>query len=111
MAQVISVQERGETRLLELLCPSGLMRYLVDRGSVALDGVSLTVVAPAGPRFSVALVAATLAATTLGELRAGDRVNVEADLLAKHVAQLLRVSEQAPASDELAAWLEQGERQ
>ncbi len=109
MAEVLSVQDRGDTRLLELLCPSGLERYLVDRGSVALDGVSLTVLSPSGSRFSVALVAATLAATTLGDLRAGDQVNLEADLLAKHIEQLLRRNEQALSPDELAAWLEQGD--
>lgn len=102
-AEVTSVQDWGETRLIELLCPAGFERYLVDRGSVALDGVSLTVRAPAGRRFSVALVATTLAATTLGELRAGDRVNMEADLLAKHVAGLL--APQAGREEQLAAWL------
>jgi len=109
MAEVISVQERGETRLLELLCPAGLERYLVDRGSVALDGVSLTLLSPSGGRFSVALVAATLGATTLGELRVGDRMNMEADLLAKHVEKLIRRGEQEPASEELFAWLEEVE--
>jgi len=109
IAEVLSVQDRGETRLLELLCPAGLERYLVDRGSVALDGVSLTVLSPAANRFSVALVAATLAATTLAELRPGDRVNMEADLLAKHVERLLREREQEPASNDLVAWLEQEE--
>ena len=107
VAEVTSAQDRGETRLVELLCPAGLEQYLVDRGSVALDGVSLTVRAPAGRRFSVALVGATLAATTLGELRAGDRVNMEADLLAKHVARLVRSGEEA--DEKLAAWLTEAE--
>jgi riboflavin synthase len=107
VAEVTSAQDRGETRLVELLCPAGLEQYLVDRGSVALDGVSLTVRAPAGRRFSVALVGATLAATTLGELRAGERVNMEADLLAKHVARLVRSGEEA--DEKLAAWLTEAE--
>jgi len=89
IAEVVSVQERGDTRLVELLCPSGLERYLVDKGSVALDGVSLTVRHPAGRRFAVSLVRATLEATTLGEWRVGHRVNMEADLLAKHLEKLL----------------------
>lgn len=110
MAEVVSVRDRGETRLVELLCPGGLERYLVDRGSVALDGVSLTVIAPAGARFSVALVRATLAATTLGELRVGDRVNMEADLLAKHLERLLAGPERPPQSDRLLAWLQEVER-
>jgi riboflavin synthase len=67
----------------------GLERYLIEKGSVALDGVSLTVVAPKGPRFDVALIPLTLAATTLGTARAGDRVNVEADAIGKWVERLL----------------------
>ncbi|MCJ7823118.1 MAG: riboflavin synthase [Armatimonadetes bacterium] len=108
MARVASVQERGETRLVGLECPEGLERYLVDRGSVALDGVSLTVVAPAGRRLSVALVGATLAATTLGELKAGDRVNLEADLLAKHIERLLAMREGGD-SGKVMEWLAEAE--
>ena len=109
MAEVVSVGERGETRLLEMLCPPGLERYLVARGSVALDGVSLTVLAPVGPRFSVALAAATLAATTLGEVRVGDRVNMEADLLAKHVERLLGGRAPGADSEALLTWLQEAE--
>jgi len=103
------VRDRGETKLVELECPAGLERYLVDRGSVALDGVSLTVVEPVGRRFSVALVAATLAATTLSELRAGDRVNMEADLLAKHIERLLATRAGKPDSGALLSWLAESE--
>jgi riboflavin synthase len=103
VVEVTSVQDRGDTRLVELLCPAGQERYLVDRGSVALDGVSLTVRAPAGRSFSVALVGATLAATTLGELRVGDRANIEHDLVAKHVERLLGA--RTRDDGKLAAWL------
>jgi len=89
VARVVSVQDRGDTRLVELLCPSGQERYLVDKGSVALDGVSLTVRSPTDRQFSVALVRATLEATTLGELRPGDHANIETDLVAKHIERLL----------------------
>ncbi|UCC69859.1 MAG: riboflavin synthase [Armatimonadota bacterium] len=112
VAEVISAHERGETRLVELICPAGLERYLVDRGSVALDGVSLTVVSPRERRFSVALVRATRGATTLGELRAGDGINMEADLLAKHVERLLARGEggmESAAGDALLAWLSESE--
>ena len=104
IAEVVSVQERGDTRLVELLCAPGLERYLVDKGSVALDGVSLTVRHPAGRRFAVSLVRATLEATTLGEWRAGGRVNMEADLLAKHLEKLLGKAEGETSSDVLE-WL------
>jgi riboflavin synthase len=102
IAEVASVQDRGETRLVELTCPAGQEKYLVDRGSVALDGVSLTLRSPVGRRFAVSLVRATLGATTLGDLRPGDRVNIELDLIAKHIARL--VGESA-AESKLAAWL------
>jgi riboflavin synthase len=109
LAEVSSVQERGATRLINLLCPPGLERYLVDRGSVALDGVSLTVRTPAGRRFAVALVPQTLAATTLGSLRSGDRANVEVDLLAKHVERLLSARGGAEEDQKLADWLAEAE--
>jgi len=109
IAVVTGVQERGETRLVELTCPDGLERYLVDKGSVALDGVSLTVRRPAGRRFSVALVSATLEATTLGEVRVGDRLNMEADLLAKHVEKLVAGRGEGEAAGKLMAWLSEGE--
>lgn len=64
-------------------------RYLVDKGSVAVDGISLTVVRPAQGTFSVAVIPHTLNATNLGRRRTGDRVNVELDILAKHVEKLI----------------------
>lgn len=64
-------------------------RYLVDKGSIAVDGVSLTVVAPDGDTFGVAVIPHTFEVTTLGRLRAGDSVNVEFDVLAKHVENLV----------------------
>ena len=109
IAEVLSVRERGDSRALELRAPAGLERYLVDRGSVALDGVSLTVREPEGTRFSVALVAATLSATTLDDLRPGARVNIEVDLLAKHVEKLLGASEGERKSDKLLTWLAEAE--
>jgi len=69
--------------------PRELGRYLVSKGSAAVDGVSLTVVDVEPERFSVQLIPHTLAATTLGKRRAGDRVNLETDLLAKYVEKLL----------------------
>jgi riboflavin synthase len=69
--------------------PPELLRYVVEKGSITVDGTSLTVAALDGAGFSVALVPHTLAATTLGELRPGDPVNLEPDLLAKYVERLL----------------------
>jgi len=88
-ASVRAVREEGFSRVLELECEQRLMRYLVEKGSVALDGVSLTVSALHDDGFSVSLVPETLQRTTLGSLRPGAAVNVEVDILAKHVERLL----------------------
>ncbi|QDU87785.1 Riboflavin synthase [Pirellulimonas nuda] len=69
--------------------PPALTRQMASKGSAAVDGVSLTLVDVEPERFSVALIPHTLAATTLGGRRVGDRVNVETDLLAKYVARQL----------------------
>lgn len=69
--------------------PPGLGRYVVSKGSIAVDGVSLTLVDVEKDRFSVALIPHTLAATTLGQLRVGDRVNLETDILAKYAQKQL----------------------
>lgn len=69
--------------------PDGLARYVVEKGSIAVDGVSLTVVAVDDRSFSVSLIPTTLAHTTLGTRQPGDRVNIEVDVLAKYVERLL----------------------
>jgi riboflavin synthase len=69
--------------------PEGLSRYVVEKGSVAIDGVSLTVSKAAPPLFGVALIPFTLEATTLGRRRVGDAVNVEVDVVAKYVEGLV----------------------
>jgi|SRR5947209_6117763 len=70
-------------------CPAELTRLMVPKGSIAVDGVSLTLVNVESERFSVMLIPHTQAVTTLGFKKAGDAVNLEADMLAKHVAKLL----------------------
>ncbi|HEU4566698.1 MAG TPA: riboflavin synthase [Marmoricola sp.] len=75
--------------LVEISLPAHLSRYLVDKGSITVDGVSLTVVEAGETSFTVSLIPETLARTTLGLRQVGDRVNLEADILAKHVEKLL----------------------
>jgi riboflavin synthase len=75
--------------VLTVRVPEALARYLVEKGSVAVDGVSLTVAGLDGDAFRVALVPHTLRATTLGAARAGDPVNLEVDVIAKYVERLL----------------------
>jgi riboflavin synthase len=90
-ASVRAIREEGFSRVLELECAAALLRYVVLHGSVALDGVSLTVSALEDDGFSVSLIPETLARTTLGALREGDLVNVEVDVLAKHLERLMAV--------------------
>ncbi len=89
VATVISRQERGDTVLIDLELPPAIEPLFVLHGSVAVDGVSLTVndLRPRG--LQVALIDYTLRNTTLGALAAGNRVHVEADVIAKHVRRLL----------------------
>jgi len=70
--------------------PRTLAPYLVEKGAIAVDGVSLTVFACRGPTFTVALIPHTLSGTTLGERHPGDRVNLEADVFLKHIESMLR---------------------
>jgi riboflavin synthase len=74
---------------LSIEAPRRVLRYCVEKGSIAVDGVSLTIAALDDDTFEVALVPHTLAQTTLGALRPGDEVNLEADVLAKYVERLL----------------------
>lgn len=74
---------------MRIRMPRGVERYVVEKGSVAVDGVSLTVTAVEDGAFGVALVPHTLSVTTLGERRAGDPVNLEVDVVAKYVERLL----------------------
>ncbi len=71
-------------------CPTQLGRYLVDKGSITVDGVSLTVVEAGDDSFTVSLIPETLTRTTLGFRKPGDRVNLEVDVIAKHVEKLVR---------------------
>ena len=79
----------GEWDFLRFQIDPQWLPLLVPKGSVAVDGVSLTLVDVDAAGFSIMLIPHTLAATTLGLLRPGDRVNIEADMLAKHVRKLL----------------------
>jgi riboflavin synthase len=89
VGRVRSVEPEGEGRRVWVDAPAELLRYCVEKGSIAVDGVSLTVAGLDGSGFAVALVPHTLAATTLGGLGPGDAVNLEADVLAKHLERLL----------------------
>jgi riboflavin synthase len=88
VAEVLSVSDDARSRRIELLAPKDLARYIARKGSVTLDGVSLTVNDVDGARFTVNLIPHTLAVTTLGSLTPGARLNLEIDLLARYVERL-----------------------
>jgi riboflavin synthase len=85
---VESVAEEGFARVVRVAAAPELLRYVVDKGSIAVDGVSLTVAEVDGDGFSVSLVPETLERTTLGAAAPGDPVNLEVDVLAKYVEKL-----------------------
>ena len=88
VADIVGVREEGESWWVTFAPPSNLLKYLVEKGSVCLDGMSLTVANVAYNKFSVALIPHTIASTTAGRWHAGSRVNVEVDVLAKYVERL-----------------------
>jgi riboflavin synthase len=90
LGRIVSRAPQGEWDLVWFRCPEALAAQMVSKGSVAVDGVSLTVVDVTRDGFSVALIPHTLAATTLGLKRPGDSVNLETDILAKYVWKCLK---------------------
>ena len=92
VGRVRHLLREGASAELAVEPPASLERYLVAKGSVAVDGVSLTVARLAPGVFTVALIPYTLERTSLGDARAGDRVNLEADVIAKYVERLLGAS-------------------
>jgi riboflavin synthase len=90
VGKVTKIARLGANRLLRVRSPASLSRYIALKGSVTVHGVSLTVNAVHGAEFDVNLIPHTLAATTLKNLRVGDRVNLEVDPLARYAERLLR---------------------
>ncbi len=88
-AEVLAVENLGESWEMAFEGPEDLAPFMVEKGSVSLDGISLTLAAVQGRRFKVAIIPFTHDHTNFGELNAGDRVNVEVDILGKHVLKAL----------------------
>ena len=88
MATVLSVTAVGDSHEVWFRAPDGLARFVAAKGSVALDGVSLTVNEVRGTDFSINVIEHTWSVTTLGSLREGQQVNMEIDMLARYVARL-----------------------
>jgi riboflavin synthase len=96
LGQVRAVREDGFARVVTIAADPALLRYVVEKGSIAVDGVSLTVAAVDGDAFAVSLIPETLQRTTLGSTAVGAPVNLEVDILAKYVEKLLPTATRSP---------------
>lgn len=92
LGELLSREDEAEWSTMIFKADAALMRQMASKGSITVDGVSLTLVDVTDEKFSVALIPHTLQHTTLGELKPGDRVNLETDLLAKYVQRQLNVN-------------------
>lgn len=89
-ARIKAIRSEGEARLFTFAIPSRLSRYIVPKGSIAVDGISLTVVQATRSTFQCSLLAYTLEHTTLGGKKPGRQVNIEVDILGKYIERLLK---------------------
>ena len=90
LGTVTAVETEEGGTVLSVRAPESLQPYLVEKGSIAIDGVSLTVTGVEGPVFTVALIPTTLEVTTIGLRKSGDGVNLEVDIIAKYVEKMLK---------------------
>lgn len=87
--EIVSFKEEGNAILMKIAAGSELLRYIVEKGSVALDGISLTVAAVTDTDFTVSLIPHTREVTNLGSKKAGSTINIETDVLGKYVEKML----------------------
>ncbi len=92
IAELIAREDLPDMARLKLRAPAALSRFIAQKGSVALDGVSLTVNEVEGDTFSVLIIPHTLKVTTIGALKVGDRINIEVDQMARYAARLLETT-------------------
>jgi riboflavin synthase len=96
VAEIVAITDFDGMRHIDIRAPHGLARFIAEKGSVALDGTSLTVNRVEGDIFSVLLIPHTLRVTTWGERRLGDEINLEVDLMARYAARLTGKLSQRP---------------
>ena len=101
MGSVVSRREAGRSVQFRFRMPDALARYVAGKGSICVDGVSLTVNVVDGAEFEVNIVPHTLAETTLGNLRAGSLVNLEVDILARYLERLMLGERTSPGGSEI----------
>lgn len=90
VGKVIKIEKEGNNVLINIVPPHNLLLYFCPQGSVALNGVSLTIARLKSKMITVSLIEDTLKKTTLGKLTVGDKVNIECDMLAKYLAEQLK---------------------
>ncbi|MGP1585192.1 MAG: riboflavin synthase [Schwartzia sp. (in: firmicutes)] len=98
VGQIVDVREEKNARILRISAPPDILRYVIEKGSVAIEGVSLTVAAVTAAWFSVSLIPHTREITTLHQKKSGDRLNIENDVVGKYVEKFLVTPE--PSSKE-----------
>jgi riboflavin synthase len=89
--EVREVHKVGKSKVLKVIVPTKFIKFIAEKGSIVVDGVSLTVVDTGKNWFSVSLVSYTLENTNLGNIKAGDKVNIETDMIAKYISRLMRI--------------------
>jgi len=102
VAKVVSRKKLGEFTIFSFQLPPDLDRYIVEKGSITINGISLTVNSCEGGVFSVSIIPHTLDITTLGALRSGDTANLEVDIIGKYVEKLLKIDSGNPGGHENA---------
>jgi len=99
VGEVVSFDPAGEGWTLRVTVPAGLTPFIVDKGSIAVDGISLTMCACSPESFAVAVIPHTFSATNLAGRRVGDRVNLEADMLARYARRAVEALRSEPGSE------------
>jgi riboflavin synthase len=89
VGEVVGVTSVGESQIWEFKAPAAVLRYTVEKGSVSVDGISLTVVSVRDGSFTISIIPQTRMNTNLGSLQPGSRVNLEADVIAKYVERMV----------------------
>ena len=103
VGEVLRFEPVGDNRLLEVRAPLAIARYIARKGSITVDGVSLTTNSVDDAVFTINLIPHTLDATTLGRLQPGSRVNLEIDLIARYVERMLGAPADEPAGSTAAS--------
>ena len=93
LGKILRSERVGQDHVLDIAAPAGIMRYVVQKGSIAIDGVSLTIASVSKNSFRLWIIPHTYSVTTLGRRQVGDAVNIEADLLGKYVEKFVTCSQ------------------